>query len=139
MRYPWQYLKTRLENHKKKKFYWRSALTEEWISYPTNRPFSGSSAVHLQYQFTPGFFELGILLSRSFWCGSWVQLMHSLSLAPSWHLITGRSSVYKHSHVPGSTNQADLQVPKATSYQCFLVLDALLGFKGQLHFENTVI
>lgn len=50
-----------------------------------------------------------------------------------------RSSFYKQSNTPGSTKQADLGAPKATSSKCLFVLDALPGFKGQLYFENTVI
>lgn len=59
----WQYLKTRLENQKK--IYGRSALTEEWTSYPTN---SLSPAIY--------FF---------FYCASPVQInsRHFLSLLSS--------------------------------------------------------
>lgn len=50
-----------------------------------------------------------------------------------------QSSSYKHSNTPGSTKQPDLGAPKATSSKRLFVPDALLGFKGQLHVENTVI
>lgn len=49
-----------------------------------------------------------------------------------------QSSFYKHSNMPGSTEQADLGAPEATSSKCLFILDALMGFKGQLYFENRL-